>query len=61
MSDIVSKILNISAYENNYKIRELELLPLEKCEHEFNCSSATDDGIAICLKCEKNWNELRSQ
>jgi len=52
MSDIVSKILNQSYYENNYD---------KECFHQFDISSCNEEGLAVCSECGLNFNELRSE
>ena len=54
MSDIISRILNQSWYENQYS---------EKCKDEckFSIDSCNEDGSACCSECGIGFNELRSQ
>ena len=52
MSDIVSKIVNMSWYENKYS---------EKCDHKFDISCCNEEGLAVCSECGVGFNELRSE
>ena len=51
MSDFISKMLNKAYYENNY----------DKCEHKFDIENCTEEGLAVCSECGRDFNELRSE
>ncbi|MHA1462646.1 MAG: hypothetical protein ACTSQ0_06230 [Candidatus Heimdallarchaeota archaeon] len=52
MSDIISKIVNQSWYENNFS---------EKCYHKFDIDSCNEEGLAVCSECGIDFDELRSK
>jgi hypothetical protein len=60
MSDFISKMLNKSCYENNW-LDQFDLSPLKKCEHKFSIENCTESGLAVCSKCKRDFNELRSE